>query len=443
MAPTRHVPALILLAGMMAGGLLWGLVSGGTLATGQADPVRWAFAQGATMAVLVSLAHRAFRAWKVPLLAFGLSGAIVATFLLCGLAGQYWPWASAFWLALICILVMAVANGLWAVRVAGWPRWAGLASAAALLALVPIRARHEAPPATAEAARPRLAVMTALPLFWAEGGDPAALLGAGQAPALRALARHYRLIPLDHLDPAVLSAQPMLLLAQPRLLAPAELVALDAWVRGGGRAVMLADPLLRWPGVLPPGDRRRAPVTSLLDPLLAHWGLRLEPVMPGREGIERRFLADGRLLTLAAASRFGGDAPGCRFVEQGLMALCHIGQGQVRLIADADLIDDRLWLADPARPIARESQAADTMALLADWLAAPLGGNGKDAGRPLNWVRDEAALMRATRWALLACLIWVGMGLGGLLFREKMGKGEKSGKTAVKKRGKPSGRPDG
>ena len=67
-----------------------------------------------------------------------------------------------------------------------------------------------------------------------------------------------------------------LLLLQPRRLSPAELVAIDAWARRGGRTLVLADPHLDWERPFPLGDPRNPVAASLLDPLLEHWGARLE-----------------------------------------------------------------------------------------------------------------------------------------------------------------------
>ena len=54
------------------------------------------------------------------------------------------------------------------------------------------------------------------------------------------------------------------------------LVELDQWVRGGGRLLLLADPMLEWPSERPLGDRLRPPPAFADTGLLAHWGLRLE-----------------------------------------------------------------------------------------------------------------------------------------------------------------------
>lgn len=163
--------------------------------------------------------------------------------------------------------------------------------------------------------------MTALPLVWGEG-EIADTLARTREPAraYRWLSERYDVTLLDTLDAATLRRAPLLLLAQPRGLAPAELTALDEWVRRGGRALILADADLDWHGALPPGDPRAPPPMTLLDPLLTHWGLRLD--------LPERFV------------KLGGD---CAVEGRGLVALCPLGAGKAVLVADADLLHDDLW----------------------------------------------------------------------------------------------------
>ena len=65
-------------------------------------------------------------------------------------------------------------------------------------------------------------------------------------------------------------------MAHPLAQTAENLVALDAWVRGGGRVLLLADPMLEWPSKRPLGDPLRPPPMFMDTGLLAHWGLRLD-----------------------------------------------------------------------------------------------------------------------------------------------------------------------
>lgn len=247
-----------------------------------------------------------------------------------------------------------------------------------------------------------VAVMTALPLFRSGEGN-GALGGVGvRAPVINGLAANWRPEPIDLIDGAALAGFGKLLLAHPRLLAPAELVALDNWVRAGGEAVILADPLLRWPGEQALTDPRRPPLTSLLDPLMTHWGLTLEPArLDAAQPVERRRLTGGAMVQLAGASHFT-LAPGapCTLAEGGLIAYCRIGKGKAVLVADADWIDDRLWTLAPARPRDARAWTSDALPLL----SAMIAGDAAPPRPSGAWLSAHEALVSALRWALALIL---------------------------------------
>ena len=122
-------------------------------------------------------------------------------------------------------------------------------------------------------------------------------------------------------------------MAQPRAQAPDNLVALDHWVRTGGRLVLLADPLLEWPSKLPLGSPARPPPMFVDTGLLAHWGLRLEP--PDERGPAIRKLAGSRIVTVSPGALFGK----CLISSDRLVARCHIGNGEAIVVADADFLN--------------------------------------------------------------------------------------------------------
>ncbi len=142
-----------------------------------------------------------------------------------------------------------------------------------------------------------------------------------------------RLVPLDTL----LAPRPLadLFVAQPRPLEPAENVALDAWVRGGGHLLLFADPLLTAESRFALGDPRRPADTVLLGPILAHWGLALRDAGEGRESAGTPFPvnAPGELTLLP------GPVQDCRIEQAGLIAACQIGRGFALIVADAALLE--------------------------------------------------------------------------------------------------------
>ncbi|MDX3901380.1 MAG: Gldg family protein [Sphingobium sp.] len=362
------------------------------LRTGQVDPLLWAAPCAILLivaALLPSTARPSFRTlWSA-------LGCLLVVGLFVLLEGRPFPLGR---LALSATVVMAAAAAALCLRHRR-PRLPGIVLIGGMMLVLWLAGRGDRLAPAAD--REPLAVVTALPLFWAEGasglGDP------HDAPIIAVLRTRFDVRPLDAPDPASLAAFRTLLLAQPRALSPAALVEIDDWVRAGGRAVILADPLLRWPSPLPPGDRRRPPATGLLDPLLAHWGVMLERPAGAAVAEERRLLTDARLVTLAGSSHFRSATDKCRRRRDAPVAACAIGGGKVVLVADADLLDDRLWLHDPARPLDQRAWTADNPALLLDWLGRPTSDR-----RP--WVSDRAGLIAAIRWAMLLGLAWAMVG---------------------------------
>lgn len=194
----------------------------------------------------------------------------------------------------------------------------------------------------------KIAFMTALPLFASSADSSAILNGPDQRAAIiRSLAERYEIIPLARLDEKAL-ARSILIVAQPRGLAGDELVAIDAWVRDGGRVLIFTDPELIWPSELPLGDPRRAPPIGLLDPLLTHWGLELDSPAMNDDGPARRILVGQFSVAVAWAGKWRERNSDCKIENEGLIADCSIGKGRALLVADADILDQRLWQSSGA-----------------------------------------------------------------------------------------------
>lgn len=354
--------------------------------------------------LLIAVAAVAHWPWRrrllFPALALGLAGVGESLFLL-GL-GAMAPWpemlrglAGGLLLALAFDLLIQLL-----LRLSRWGRWIGAAAIAVLL-LVPGSLRPYESLVLAESAhspdpaRPELMLMTALPIVWGEGGafDPS----SRPALAYRMLEEEFRIRPLDLLDARELTKGRLLLLAQPRVLAPQELVALDAWIRGGGRALILADPMLVWPSELPLGDSRRPPPTSWLGPLLGHWGLRLD--RPPAPELVVRNLPGGRRLSLAAPGSFVRERGDCAVAHDRLTARCPLGRGAAWLVADADLLRDALW-AGPGQG-RRHDRLADNPLVLADWLDGLAGKRRECLAGDVQWLRTDSGKVAAFLLGLL------------------------------------------
>jgi hypothetical protein len=177
--------------------------------------------------------------------------------------------------------------------------------------------------------RPTLLLLTSLPLLFNEGFS----LQGGGSLALKRLQTRYRIVPISVTDAAELRKSRLLLMAQPPAQTAENLVTLDAWVRSGGRVLLLADPMLEWPSERPLGDPLRPPPMFMDTGLLAHWRLRLDA--PDERGPAARELGGFHVLT-ASPGRLEGR---CSVSTDALVARCRVGAGQATIVADADLLD--------------------------------------------------------------------------------------------------------
>lgn len=139
---------------------------------------------------------------------------------------------------------------------------------------------------------------------------------------------------------AVLPPRALLVMAQPRPLSPDENVALDDWVRGGGRVLLFADPMLTADSAFALGDRRRPQDIALLSPILARWGIELrfhEDQPPGEREVP---LLDAMMpVNLAGYFIVRDKAADCALQAAALVVRCRIGAGHLVAIADAALLE--------------------------------------------------------------------------------------------------------
>jgi len=299
---------------------------------------------------------------------------------------------SAAWLQLMLVGGAGLIAGLGADALLQWrPRktvlqWvAGLALALGWFGAGHILLASLYRPTVASAGAPAATMLTGLPLRWSGSGDIAAIIadGAADDPALVQLKAIGPVMLADSLVDHVPPPGGALLIAHPRALAPRELVAIDAFVRGGGKAVVLADALSGWPARHPLGDPRNPPVTSLLTPLLDHWGVTLAAAPADDNGVYAADV-DGARLRLSSAGAFAQLPPTCHAFAKRHVARCRIGAGEAWLVGDADLLFAPLW--SPLVPGADHLRRADTV----DWLAARLWpGAGVAVLQPL-WIRARA-----------------------------------------------------
>lgn len=204
-----------------------------------------------------------------------------------------------------------------------------------------------------------LGLMTSLPIYWNEG-DPFAQIAKGDAqlPWVRtAIEQKYHIRPVDLLFSDIQSeangnASPLeglerLAIIQPRGLSPSDNVALDDWVRAGGRLLYVIDPMLSGEYDVPISDPRHPPVIGLVPPVFARWGLELfyddaqsdAPFIARWNDVELVAHLPGQL-SLSQQNEFVDDSV-CLIGAEGLIANCAVGEGQVTIMADAALFEPR------------------------------------------------------------------------------------------------------
>ena len=346
-------------------------------------------------------------------LALLLAG-VAESLLLQALGGDPWAemlrgWAAGAFAAAVIDLMMQLGRTL--------QKTAGQVAAAAAVAVLLLVPGGQRPyewlalgPSEARAVsqKPSLLLFSGLPLVWGETGpfDP----DSRPAAAYRALQQEYDVRPIDFVDGRALRGARLMLVAQPRALAPEELVALDGWVRSGGRALILIDPVLGWPSELPLGDPRRPPPVNQLLPLLDHWGVSLEPAPSDRLTID--YFRDGgdlRRLALESPGRFHVSGRECRLGSRPWLARCTLGAGHALLVADADLLRDELWASPGAQGSTRPMRIADNPLVLAGWLDRLASVQRVRSDLPVRWQSPGAnraiALGRAGLPILLALAV--------------------------------------
>ncbi|WP_424770806.1 ABC transporter [Pontixanthobacter sp.] len=203
----------------------------------------------------------------------------------------------------------------------------------------------------AQRERQPLGMITSLPIYWS-GGDLSDMLDTAQnAPDavhwVRAeTQKRYDIILLDNLAEADgLAPNPRLaklrylLLAQPAALPPADLVALDSWVRGGGRLLLFADPLLTEETGFGLGDRRRPQDMATISPLINRLGL--TETFDIAQSAQPSAVTFGNIVL--PVHKYGlftarNDVRPCAITSGGVIAQCEVGRGRAIIVLDAHLL---------------------------------------------------------------------------------------------------------
>ena len=191
--------------------------------------------------------------------------------------------------------------------------WQTVPSAIAALLLLSQCTATESPSESLEG-KPRIQLMTSLPLVWGDDASMEMILSgeSDPAPIYRYWQARYDIAAVDSL----------------------ENLAQD-------------DPDLVWPSELPIADPRRPLASGLLSPLLGHWGLELVAAEKDRVAVDLSFGGDsfatrgiGKLVPLPD----GADPDvRCKGSAADFIMQCSVGLGQASIIADADFLNAMFW----------------------------------------------------------------------------------------------------
>lgn len=369
------------------------LIGGGWLPLGRVDPLL-AVPGAGWAAVSAALAARR-RGWPV-VVSGGIAGGLAILVGACLWTGSTLPWSglalatAVIGVALVCAQAVVGASH----KLVPNRNWLGALLLAVLLGGFAIGWQNLAwrivPSAYAITPdkQTRVTMLSSFPLEQASGETVAARLNGriDVAPVLALLRRQFSVRLVDDATSTGLVDTDVLLLAHPRTLSPQSLVAIDAWVRAGGKAIVLADGLSSWPPTYALGDPRNPPVTSMLGPLLTHWGVRLDAPSPADSG-SRDWWQGRQRLRLLSPGQFVQENGGCSLSNDGIYGDCAIGAGRVLLLADADLLHEDLWYGRLSGRGAASWSSANAL-----WLLDNVGNlAGRERGEPLVepiWVQD-------------------------------------------------------
>lgn len=150
------------------------------------------------------------------------------------------------------------------------------------------------------------------------------LLSAQQLAVLNDLTARWDIRSVRPLTYEVMDGLPVAVVMLRRPMSYSEAIDLDAWVRDGGRTLILAEPGRSWPA---PGDAVDANLRG------ATWGLRLA----ARQGGPLALPGGGTLWLRNAGRWTASDA--CASRQDGFLTECRPGKGRAVLIGDTGLLD--------------------------------------------------------------------------------------------------------
>lgn len=214
----------------------------------------------------------------------------------------------------------------------------------------------------------KIQLMTSLPIVWGDGASMESIVSGKTSPApiYAHWQRRHDIAAVDSFAELANSDTDVIMLVQPPAMDPADIVAVDDWVRAGGKAIILTDPMLVWHTEFSLGDKRKPLTSGLLSPLLGHWGLELQaPDEAGVGGVELEF-SDATITTVGigtfkTVAKHQDSHADCTFSTGNVIARCSVGEGQAIIVADADFLNDSFWSNEAGDSVGDAREFTDMM----------------------------------------------------------------------------------
>ncbi len=213
-------------------------------------------------------------------------------------------------------------------------------------------------PDSGSIAKPELGLMTSLPLYWPIGVsvDQVASGDFEEPWARERIEGRFLIRPLDTLspmpglvenDPEIdpLEGLSHLAVIQPRGLSPADNVALDQWVRSGGKVLIALDPALTGHYPISFADPRHPALSVAIPPVIDRWGLAIayEDHAGHDHALEHSpsavDLGEGKLPVQMAGTVAISEDSDCVIAADQIVVKCTIGEGVVAIVADAAVFE--------------------------------------------------------------------------------------------------------
>jgi hypothetical protein len=130
----------------------------------------------------------------------------------------------------------------------------------------------------------------------------------------------------------------------------------------------------------------------------------IAPAAPTLVVEDLRLNGRSRRLALFAPGQFDTEGSSCAAGLGLHLARCRLDKGRAMLLADADMMHDRMWVGPGELGSSRSARISDNPLVLADLLDYLSGSSRPRREGPVEWLRKDAQRAPALLLALLPLL---------------------------------------